>query len=1246
VVKTYDPDERASTATNPYCTTSDATYGISTTTYDGLGRPVQVTNADGSYVTNTYTGRAVMTSDEGNGETQNGNAVRIQRVAQKDALGRLTAVCEVSATTQQGSTNNTPSVCGLDVAANGFLTTYGYNGRGDLLSVSQGALSRSFTYNSLSQVLSATNPESGTTSYTYDLDGNMTSKTSQKGITTTYTYDSLNRLTGKSYSDGATPAACFAYDQSSSTRGLGRLTTEWTQAGTCPSSPPSTGVLTKRSIAAYDLMGRIETDQQCSTPGNCSTGTPYSVSYGYDLAGDVNSFTNGLSGTSVMTFSNVFDSADRLTTVLGPQTAGSGQSMDLLSAAAYTPAGGLVTAGLGPGTTINRSYNKRFLPISENDLVKTTPGVASVQVTGAEQYIQYSTGSITFGGSEKSTVSDGATVYDAGSFNVFINGAGPYQINYGQNSTPPSLAANLAASISCSYGPVQAVASGATVYLTSCVPNPSDSYTLNAYLDGNSSLFPQPSFNVVASGPTMVEPSESQGSPNEPLSVVTFLGTEQSGNSGAFTIVFDNASTGALATIATVPWGASSTPQTLAAALVSALKSCSAGGIISAVQNGSSVNLTSCTQGTSYVENVNLDYGGSGSPSFSAEADAYLVTDAGTYDSGTVTLLVNGTQVATTTYGSTSTPSSIVAGLVSSSSGNTLVTLAPAAANSTYLTATAKQGSEDSYSYSLSFTHSSSFTNPSFGSPAPTGQLEGGQNTPLYNWAIGSYAPNGDVLAVTDSVMGAWAYTYDDMNRLTSGVASSGPDSGMSVAWLYDRYGNRWSQSATGSGSAVQTSFTFTGNNNRIDQYSSNYDADGNLLKDANNTYTYDAENRIATVNGAESYIYDATGARVAKLTSGAASSVYILGTGGQQITEVNGSGGWVHSNVYSTAGRLLATYTPNSSSYSYNLTDWLGTKRMQTTATGNQGEICTSLPFGDSLSCTGGTDATEQHFTGKDRDTESGLDYFGARYLESSFGRFMTPDWAASPVAVPYASFGDPATLNLYQYAHNSPNTDIDTDGHWTFPGETPPGFMNYEGTGIAATGGWNWGTIPGAGAVAFSPIMEASFETIEEQIIEDREAAAQPDSARLKPRLSKRDRRYLNLYYHPMLAKAKEYGVDPALPLGLGIESGFASSGTYLHTGDAFGMTGGSTTHMTHARSPEQNIDELFSTFGERMRGTGGNVSLFVNRLELEDANGNQISSQGMYNSVAIPPKGWKDFITGGINQMQRDIPIYDPH
>jgi RHS repeat-associated protein len=68
---------------------------------------------------------------------------------------------------------------------------------------------------------------------------------------------------------------------------------------------------------------------------------------------------------------------------------------------------------------------------------------------------------------------------------------------------------------------------------------------------------------------------------------------------------------------------------------------------------------------------------------------------------------------------------------------------------------------------------------------------------------------------------------------------------------------------------------------------------------------------------------------------------------------------------------------------------------------------------------------------TGKERDTESGNDYFGARYYASSMGRFMSPDWSAQVEPVPYSKLGDPQSLNLYAYVYNNPITGVDPDGH-----------------------------------------------------------------------------------------------------------------------------------------------------------------------------------------------------------------------
>ena len=69
--------------------------------------------------------------------------------------------------------------------------------------------------------------------------------------------------------------------------------------------------------------------------------------------------------------------------------------------------------------------------------------------------------------------------------------------------------------------------------------------------------------------------------------------------------------------------------------------------------------------------------------------------------------------------------------------------------------------------------------------------------------------------------------------------------------------------------------------------------------------------------------------------------------------------------------------------------------------------------------------------FTGKERDAETGLDFFGARYFSAAQGRFTTPDWSARPVPIPYADISDPQTLNLYAYVRNNPLSRADADGH-----------------------------------------------------------------------------------------------------------------------------------------------------------------------------------------------------------------------
>jgi RHS repeat-associated protein len=81
--------------------------------------------------------------------------------------------------------------------------------------------------------------------------------------------------------------------------------------------------------------------------------------------------------------------------------------------------------------------------------------------------------------------------------------------------------------------------------------------------------------------------------------------------------------------------------------------------------------------------------------------------------------------------------------------------------------------------------------------------------------------------------------------------------------------------------------------------------------------------------------------------------------------------------------------------------------------------------PWGGELKITAADAGNHYKFTGKERDPESGLDYFGARYYGNALGRWTSPD---TPFADQHPE--NPQSWNLYMYAGNRPTSLIDTDG------------------------------------------------------------------------------------------------------------------------------------------------------------------------------------------------------------------------
>ena len=146
-------------------------------------------------------------------------------------------------------------------------------------------------------------------------------------------------------------------------------------------------------------------------------------------------------------------------------------------------------------------------------------------------------------------------------------------------------------------------------------------------------------------------------------------------------------------------------------------------------------------------------------------------------------------------------------------------------------------------------------------------------------------------------------------------------------------------------------------------------------------------------------------------------------------ITSSLQSGGETGIGAHIDINRGKATSPTQTTTYYAG--DHLGTARIITSGNGYPVWQGTFAPFGQEWNPQISTN--NYKFTGKERDSESGDDYFGARYYASSMGRYLSPDWSKDPQGVPYADFTNPQTLNLYSYVKNNPLSAFDDDGHAT---------------------------------------------------------------------------------------------------------------------------------------------------------------------------------------------------------------------
>lgn len=311
---------------------------------------------------------------------------------------------------------------------------------------------------------------------------------------------------------------------------------------------------------------------------------------------------------------------------------------------------------------------------------------------------------------------------------------------------------------------------------------------------------------------------------------------------------------------------------------------------------------------------------------------------------------------------------------------------------------------------------------------------------------------NGNIWHITEENGGQQNFGYDGLNRLTSAFSANRPAaSSYNFNYSYDSFGNMLPTD----NSNGNLPFSIDPVTNRMMNGSNIiYSPNGNLAFANGHSFAYNTYGYLQQIDGyaTGSYVYNGMGERTLSVRNdngdhsrfSLSTNVYL---GGQPMAEYHLdslSVPWTWTNYVYASGQKIARLVgsgPTAPAVSYYLDDHLGTAQMELSANGTPTWSGWYTPFGQEITSGWASnyignqpaDGTSMRykFTGKERDTESGLDYFGARYYASSMGRWMSPDWADKPEGVPYSDLSNPQSLNLYAYVGNNPLSRADKDGH-----------------------------------------------------------------------------------------------------------------------------------------------------------------------------------------------------------------------